>query len=86
MKAAACSVIQRLAQIMWHLLDSITSRLNGPGFRRDRSMGRPFFSEFESDIHTHQQAAVVTQCGVLTDKAVNFLPLAPLSKSARRPH
>ena len=36
------------------------------------SMGRPLISEFESDMHTHLQAAVVIQYGVLTGKAVYF--------------
>lgn len=36
------------------------------------AMGRPLTSEFESDMHTHLQAAVVTQYGVLTGKAVYF--------------
>ena len=36
------------------------------------AMGRPLISEFESDIHTHLQAALVTQYGVLTGKAVYF--------------
>lgn len=36
------------------------------------AMGRPLISEFESDMHTHLQAAVVTQYGVLTGKAVYF--------------
>jgi adenylate kinase len=37
------------------------------------AMGRPLISEFESQMHTHLQAAVVTQYGVLTGKAVYFL-------------
>lgn len=36
------------------------------------SMGRPLISEFESDMHTQLQVAVVTQYGVLTGKAVYF--------------
>lgn len=39
---------------------------------RADAMGRPLISEFESDMHTHLQAAVVTQYGVLTGKAVYF--------------
>lgn len=35
-------------------------------------MGRPLISEFESDMRTHLQTAVVTQYGVLTDKTVYF--------------
>lgn len=37
------------------------------------AMGRPLISEFEAQMHTHLQAAVVTQYGVLTGKAVYFL-------------
>lgn len=36
------------------------------------AMGRPLISEFESDMHTHLQAAIVTQYGVITGKAVYF--------------
>lgn len=39
---------------------------------RAEAMGRPLISEFESDMRTHLQTAVVTQYGVLTDKAVYF--------------
>lgn len=36
------------------------------------AMGRPLPTALESDMHTHLQASVVTQYGVLTGKAVYF--------------
>jgi len=39
---------------------------------RADAMGRPLLTVFESDMHTHLQASLVTQYGLLTGKAVYF--------------